>query len=295
MSQQKLSFAFFGTPELVVPILNTLLENGYTPKVVVTMPDRPQGRKMAITPPPAKVWAESHGIPVLQPEKLDDAFFLEIENLKMDIGIVVAYGKIIPKKLLELPAHGMLNVHYSLLPKYRGATPVESAILSGDMETGVAIQQMEFKLDSGPILKTAKTPINENETASELRTRLNDMAKDMLVETLGGIENGTAVAVPQNESLATHCGKIKKEDGLIDLSADPYQNFLKYRAYFGWPGVYFFEEKNSPPTPDGVGRASKKIRLKVTSAEFVDGKFIIKRVVPEGKKEMSYDDFLRNQ
>ncbi len=143
MTENKLSFAFFGTPELVVPILETLLEKGHVPKVIVTMPDRPQGRKMIITPPPAKVWALAHSIPVLQPEKLDDAFLSELSSFNIDLGVVVAYGKIISKKVLTLPAHGMINIHYSLLPKYRGATPVESAILAGENETGVAIQQME--------------------------------------------------------------------------------------------------------------------------------------------------------
>ncbi len=284
-NENKIKFAFFGTPELTIPILDTLFENGYIPSVIVTMPDRPQGRKMTITPPPTKVWALSHNIPVLQPEKLDDAFLLEIGNLpageagwKLDLFIVVAYGKILPEALINMPDKGTLNIHYSLLPKYRGATPVESAILNGDTETGVAIQQMVFKLDAGPILKSKITEIGENETAPELRDRLNEMAKDMLVEVLGEIENDTAKANPQDDSQASRCGKIQKEDGLIDLSDEPVKNWRKYKAYFNWPRVYFIK--------DGK-------RVIVTDAIFENGEFKIKKVLPEGKKEITWEEFKR--
>ncbi len=277
--KKNLSFAFFGTPELVVPILDTLVSNGYVPKVVITTPDRPQGRKMTITPPPAKVWALAYNIPVLQPEKLDSEFLAKMSRFNLDIGLVVAYGKIIPQTLIDSFSKGIINVHYSLLPKYRGATPVEAAILYGDTETGVSIQQMQFKLDAGPILNKRKTEIGENETGIELRNRLNEMAKGMLIETLGEIESETVKPIIQDESLVTLCKKIEKEDGEIKLSDDPKKNYLKYRAYFGWPGVFFFDEN--------------KMRVKITEAEFSNGKFKIIKVVPEGKKEMPYGAFLK--
>ncbi len=280
-TNKKLSFAFFGTPELIVPILDELHNNGYIPAVIVTMPDRPQGRKMIVTPPPAKLWALAHNIPVLQPEKLDADFNLQLSTYNLQLGLVVAYGKILPQELLYLFPKGMINVHYSLLPKYRGATPVESAILTGDEKTGVTIQQIEWKLDSGPIIKSEETEIETNETAPELRDRLNEMAKSMLIETLEEIENNTIKILHQNEEEATFCKKIHKEDALVDIEAEPPSSlWKKYRAYYGWPGIFFIHPSAG--------------RIKIKKAHFLDGQFIIERVVPEGKKEMDYETFKKS-
>ena len=277
----KLSFVFFGTPDLVIPILDELEKNNLLPSLIVTGLDVKKGRKMLITKPAPKVWAEARNIPVLQPEKIDAEF---IENFKnnFDLGVAVAYGKILPKSLLDIPKFGMINVHYSLLPKYRGATPVESAILNGESETGVSIQKMVFELDAGDVIDEEKTEIRTNEKALELRARLNDIAKKILPGTISKIVDGKATFKKQDASLATHCGKIKKEDGLINLEEDPLLNYRKFRAYFGWPGSYFF-----------VSSDGKNIRVKITDADFTDNKFIVKKVIPEGKNETDYQSFLK--
>ena len=208
-----------------------------------------------------------------------------IENFKknnFDLAVVVAYGKILPLELINTPKYGMVNVHYSLLPKYRGATPVESAILAGDKETGVSIQQMIFNLDAGDIIDEERTNINENEGTQELRSRLNEMAKILLPKTIQKIVEGSATFKKQNNLDATYSKKIKKEDARIDFEDDPYKNFLKIRAYNVWPVAFFFKE-----------HLGKKIRVKITDVSFSDGKLIIKKVIPEGKKEMDYESFVR--
>ncbi len=278
---QKINIAFFGTPALTTTILDELVLAGYTPKVIITNPDRPQGRKMLLTKTPAKLWAEAHNIPVLQPEKIDALFLEKLREINWDIFIVVAYGKILPEELITMPAHGTLNVHYSLLPKYRGATPVESAILHGDTETGVTIQQMVYTLDAGAIHTQEQVSIHATEKAHELRTRLNDLGKVLLVQTVTNILTGSANPKTQDHTLATKCGKIKKEDGLIDPLGDPILNDRKFRAYFGWPGVYFFTEYHG-----------KNARVIVKDAELINGVWVIKRVLPEGGKEISYTEFL---
>lgn len=266
---------FFGTPELVIPILDELEKERLAPALVVTGEDRPKGRKLIVTPPPPKVWAEARGIKVLQPKKLDEEFVRMIEGVKPDISVVVAYGKILPERLLDIPKFGMLNVHYSLLPKYRGATPVESAILNGEKETGISIQKMVFALDAGPIVAEERTAILENETAPELRTRLNDLAKKLLPKVIRQVAEGLGTYREQEHGKATSTKKIKKEDGLIDPNGDPETNHRKFRAYFGWPGTYFFQNGK---------------RMIIKDAKLVDGKFVIKRVLPESGHEKNYDD-----
>lgn len=280
MTQNTISFAFWGTPDVAVETLDILKVHGYIPSVIVTSPDRPQGRGLVITPPPAKVWAIDNNIPYLQPEKINEEFALQLTNYNLSLSIVVAYGKIMPEKLIQLPQKGTINIHYSLLPKYRGASPVESAILNGDTETGVAIQQMAYGLDTGDILVDEKIKILPQETAPQLRKRLISIGGELLAKSLPLILEGSINPRTQDNTNATHCGKIKKEDGLIVLSDDPEKNWNKYRAYFGWPGIFFFD--------------AQKKRIKITQAHFENGKFIIEKVIPEGKKEQHYTQFLKN-
>ncbi len=276
--------AFLGTPELTVEYLSALSLAGMTPVVIVTNPDRPSGRgRLQATPPAPKLWALSKDILVLQPEKINDEFFEEFQKLNIDISIVVAYGSIIPEKIINLPKYGTLNVHYSLLPKFRGASPVEAAILSGDTKTGVSIQKMKFKLDTGPIIAEEETPIDPDETAPELKDRLNKIAVPLLLKTLPDYFKGKIIPKEQDENFSTHVKKFSKEDGLLDLSANPLENYKKYRAYFAWPRTYFFIEKDS-----------KKTRVIITQASYSNNQFKIEKVLPEGKKEISYSDFLRN-
>ena len=175
MSNSKINFIFFGTPDVASKTLEILKENNYLPSLIVTSIDKPQGRKMVITPSPVKIWAETNNIPYLQPTKIDDEFINKIKDLNFDLSIVVAYGKILPEKLIKTPKLGTVNIHYSILPKYRGASPVEAALLAGEEETGVSIQQMEFALDSGPILAKELAQIDINDTKDSLRTKLIKM------------------------------------------------------------------------------------------------------------------------
>lgn len=270
-----IKIAFFGTPELTVTLLESLKERDLSPALIVTTPDKPKGRRLVLTPPPAKLWAIKNAIPYLQPEKLDDAFIKKMKTERFDISVVVAYGKILPERLIDAPKHGTINVHYSLLPKYRGATPVESAILSGDTETGVCIQKMQFKLDTGPILAVENVSIPPTITAPDLRDILNQKAAAILPSVIRKYVAGEITPTPQDESLATSCGKIKKEDGLIDIHGDAVANDRKFRAYFAWPRTYFFV--------DGM-------RVIISKANLEDGIFKIEKVIPEGKKEISFAD-----
>lgn len=278
------TFAFFGTPDVAVETLDILFADGFSPVVIITAPDQPAGRGLTLTPPPVKTWAIAHNIPFLQPEKLDSEFISKLQATSYDLSIVVAYGKILPEALITMPRLGTLNIHYSLLPKYRGASPVESAILHGEIETGVTIQKMVFQLDAGDILAVEKTPIKKDETTPELRTRLIALGGELLAQTLPDIISGKLIAIAQDHTLATKCGKIKKEDGLIDLSGDAQGNYNKYRAYKTWPRTYFFIQ-----TKEGTEK-----RIIVQEAKFENGVFLPTRVTPEGKKEISYEEFLRN-
>ena len=282
---KKLNFVFFGTPDSAAQTLEILKQNGLIPSLIVTAPDKPQGRKLVLTPPPVKIWAEKNSVPVLQPEILDEKFKLEIDNCLprsecSELYVVVAYGKIFPEWLINLPVHGTLNIHYSLLPKYRGASPVQAALLHGEKETAVTIQRMVKELDAGPIVAQEKVEIGPHEKAPELFEKLIAVGNELLIKTLPDYIEGNIKPVEQDHSQATKASKIKKEDGLINLEDNPIKNYNKFRAYYPWPGVYFFTEKND-----------KEIRVKITDAEYREGKFIIKKVIPESKKEMNYEDF----
>lgn len=276
-------FAFFGTPSLCIEILDALEAASFVPALIVTMPDRAKGRGMEVAETPVAAWARERGVEVLKPEKLDDAFVADFTSRDIAAAIVVAYGKIVPQKLLDAIPNGMFNIHYSLLPRWRGATPVESAILAGDAETGVAIQKMVFALDAGPVAALEKTPIGADENTHELRGRLNAMAARMLVALMPDILAGTTTLQEQADSLMTHAGKMSKEDGLLDLSDDGVVNYRKYRAYHGWPGTYAFFE-----------RGGKKMRGIITKARMDGAKFVIEMIKPEGKGEMAYEDFVRS-
>ena len=288
MNKKDLNFVFWGTPEIASKTLDILKDNGYLPSLIVTSPDRPQGRKMIITPPPVKIWAEKNNIPYIQPEKITSDLLSNpgglAKNPKVwDLFIVVAYGKIIPEEIINTPKLGTINIHYSLLPKYRGASPIEQALLNGDKETGVSIQQMKYKLDSGPIIAQSITPIGIDETKEDLKNRLIEIGGNLLCEILPQIKDASIKTQTQDESQATFCKKIKKEDGEININDNPIKNYNKYRAYYGWPGTYFFTEKNG-----------KKIRVKITKAKYENNSFTIEWVIPEGKKEINYNDFKRN-
>ena len=282
MTTNNLRIAFFGTPELTIPILEELKNTGYTPVVVVTGMDKPVGRKMTITAPEPKKWADENNVEIFQPQKLDSDFIEEFKKLNIDLSIVVAYGKIIPEELIDIPKYGTINIHYSLLPKYRGATPVEAAILNGDTETGVCIQHMRYKLDSGPIIKMEEISIGDTDTTEELRGKLNIVGKKLLIKSIEELVSGNAKMLEQDETQATFCKKIKKEDGEIDLDDNETINYNKFRAYNKWPRTYFFVEKSG-----------QKARVIITEAKIENNTFVIEKVIPEGKKEIFYSEFIK--
>ncbi len=269
---------FFGTPEFAVIILDELKKADIIPSLIVTAPDKRQGRGMVLTPPPVKVWSEKNTIEVFQPERLDDSFLKQMKEKNCDLFIVAAYGKLLKKELLAIPKHGTLNVHPSLLPKFRGSSPIESAILEGIAETGVSIMLLDELMDHGPILAQTKVLLEEDSGAIELERELAITGGNLLAETIPGWITGAIKAIPQDDSQATFTKKIKKEDGLIDLVDNPISNYRKIRAYQGWPRVYFFKGGK---------------RVIITEAEMQDGTLHIRRVRPEGKKDMGYEDFMR--
>lgn len=266
-------FAYFGTPQVASSTLATLIERGFVPSLVVTSPDAPRGRGLAFAPSETKALALVYGIPVFTPEKLDAAAIEKIRTYECDYAVVVAYGKIFPETLIDAFPKGVINAHYSLLPKYRGATPLESALLGGDFETGVTIQKMIKELDAGDIIAQEKTEVAPKETARELRPRLIAMGAKMLADSLPAYLEGKTQLVPQNSSYVSHARKLKKEDGLLSLEDPAETNWNKYRAYADSIGTYFFENGK---------------RMKIVKASLVKGKFTVERVIPEGKKEMGY-------
>lgn len=282
-----LNTVFFGGEPLSVPTLEVMKTHGVLPALVVCNPDRPQGRKQELTPPPTKVWALEHDIPVLQPENLKDDPELDLlKNSEWDLFIVVAYSKIIPKEILDLPARGTVNVHPSLLPKLRGASPIRSAILEDMRETGVTVMLMDEKMDHGPVLAQASIALEESDWPPKgcmFDALMAEAGAELLLETLPDWIAGNITPEPQDHEKATFCGKITKDMGELDLSADPYQNYLKICAFDGWPGTFFFAEKDD-----------KKIRIKITDAQLSEnGELDILRVIPEGKKEMDYSVFIK--
>lgn len=270
-------FLYFGTPYVARDTLAYLVEHGYRPLAVITSPDAPRGRGLTLAPSETKAYALTENLPVHTPEKLTDDVIEELRAYGASYAIVVAYGKILPQKLIDAFPLGILNIHYSLLPKYRGASPVEEALKQGETVTGVSLQQMVYELDAGDVLAVRETPIAPTETTRELRPRLVALGAELLVETLPSFEAGTATRTPQQHADATFSKKIRKDMGELDLNGDALQNWNRYRAYAESPGTYFFMEK------DG-----KRIRIKVRTAELVDGAFVPLRVVPEGKTETDF-------
>lgn len=273
-STNNIDFAFWGTPEVASHTLQQLIDAGFIPNIVITNPDRKAGRGLSITPSPVKILAEKYNIPVLQPEKITNEFINEISKYQILLNIVVAYGCILPEVIINMPKLGTLNIHYSLLPKYRGAAPLEGALLAGEKITGVTIQKMVYKLDAGDIIATKEIPIDESIDKESLRKILISEGAQLLINTIPDYIAGNIIPITQDESMATHIGKIKKEDGLININDDAITNYNKYRAYSGWPGIYFIDENSK--------------RVKITKARLDASGFVIERIIPEGKNERDY-------
>lgn len=229
---------FFGTPDFAVPTLAAMVEAGYAPLRVITQPARPVGRKRQLRQPPVAQWARGQGLEVLQPEKVNRKEFLEpLRALEPDVAVVVAFGQIFRRRLLELPRHGCVNLHASLLPRWRGAAPIQAAVAHGEPVTGVTAMRMEAGLDSGPILRTAELEIGADETAAELSPRLAALGARLIVETLGELEHGPLEGTVQDGSLATYAPRLGKEDGQLDWRRSAGEVYNLWRAYTPWPGV----------------------------------------------------------
>ncbi len=227
---------FAGTPEFALASLQALCGAGYRPAAVLTQPDRPAGRGRRLQAGPVKAWAEAEGIAIHQPATLkDEAVQDEIRALRPDILVVAAYGLILPPAVLALPAAGCLNVHASLLPRWRGASPIQAAVLAGDAVSGVSLMRMEAGLDTGPVFARAEIPVGARETAGELHDRLAALGGELLVEHLPAILEDTLPAVPQDDSRATYAPRIRREDALIDWADPAVLLDRQIRAYNPWP------------------------------------------------------------
>jgi len=268
---------FIGTPEFGAIILEKIVASSYTPVAVVAAPDKPVGRKQIVTPPPVKLLAERYDIPVIQPERIGN-WKLEIENWKPELIVVAAYGQILPKDILDIPKYGCLNVHPSLLPKYRGATPIQTAILNGEKETGVSIILMDERIDTGPILSQNKTLLGRNETAEQLNNRLAVLGSELLIDTIPDWIEGKIKLRPQDEKLATYTKTLVREDSQIDWRKKPEELDRQIRAFNPWPGTYTIY---------------KKRKIKILKARLEKNKLIIERVQLEGKKPTAFEDFKR--
>ena len=280
------SFVFFGTSRFARIVLEELAIAGMFPAAVVTQPAKPQGRGWVVLSSETETWARAHGISALAPQNIrDNAEFIQtIASLKTQCFVVAAYGKILPKTLLDIPPKGTLNVHPSLLPRYRGPSPIESQILADEEHIGVSIMLVDEMLDHGPILASA--PIARPEPwpakGSVLTKILAHSGGRLLAPTMTEWIAGRIVAREQDHAQATLTRKWTKEDGEIDLKDNPVVNLRKIRAFDVWPGAFTFVE-----------RRGKRVRIKILDAHIESGALILDRVVPEGRREMAYEDFLR--
>jgi len=258
---------FAGTPDFALASLMALVEAGRTPVAVLTQPDRPAGRGKKLTASPVKQYAEQQGIPVMQPVTLrDDAVAAELEALRPDVMIVAAYGLILPQNVLDIPTHGCLNVHASALPRWRGAAPIQAAILAGDASTGISLMAMTAGLDCGPVFHTEEIDIGVDETAGELHDRLAALGGNTLCTNLDAILAGKLTAALQDETLATYAPKIEKQDAAIDWSLPAAELARRVRAYNPFPGCFFFGAASA------VNSGLKPLpRIKVWRATAVEG------------------------
>ncbi len=244
-----LRIIFMGTAELSCASLEKIVaDRNLSVTAVVTQPDKPRGRELKLAPSPVKVLAEKLNLPVLQPLKArDEKFIGELRELKPDLLVVVAYGQILPQTLLDVPPFGCLNVHTSLLPKYRGAAPIQWAIADGEPETGVTIMKMDAGLDTGPVLSLQRTPILPTDDSQILHDRLAQLGAELLVKTIPAYVAGKTLPQPQPAAGSTYAAKIKKEDGRIDWQQPAVKIWNRLRAFTPWPGAFTFLQTETKP------------------------------------------------
>ncbi len=295
---------FFGTPQFAVPTLDTLLASPHTVCGVVTQPDRPRGRGQRVSDSPVKALAAAHGLSMLQPDRLRDPAFADtLRTWHPDLGVVAAYGKLIPESILALPPHGMINVHASLLPKYRGAAPVQRAVIDGEPETGVTIMRIETMLDAGPMLAKAKRPIGHDETADVIERDLAALGADLLLDVIGRIEAGTVQQELQDFMVCSYAPKVTKEEGRIDWTLPASYIHNRVRGLYPWPHAYTFldgirlivlktcvEETTPPGAPPGTVVDVTRDAIHVATGH--EGRIALEQVQLEGGRPMSVREFL---
>jgi methionyl-tRNA formyltransferase len=291
---------FIGTGEIGVPVLHSLQNSREHELVgVITQPDKPVGRTQRVEPPPIKAALEGNALPILQPEKIrNPEAIAEIRALAPNVMVVMAYGQILPRAILEIPHVACLNLHASLLPRYRGAAPIQAAIVAGDRESGITVMYMDEGVDTGDILLQAKVELAANETGGSLHDRLAQLAPGALHEALGLLQAGSAPRIPQDSSAATYAGKLEREDGRIDWTESAVLIERKVRAFDPWPGAFTVLRDT----------ADRDMKLKIFSAKVVatakmapgeiviaakDGALSLGQVQLEGKRRMSAAEFLR--
>jgi methionyl-tRNA formyltransferase len=305
---------FFGSPQFALPSLRALLDSTHDVVAVVSQPDRPAGRGHAATPPPVKLLAVERGLPVLQPEKVSDAEAVEaLGALNPDVFVIAAYGQILRQRVLDLPRRGILNVHASLLPRWRGASPVAAAILAGDEVTGVTLMEMVRALDAGPMVARVEAPISPHDTTGSLESRLADAGAELLARSLDAWASGSMAPTPQDESLVTYAPQLTRADALLDWSLSAVDLWRRVRAFNPWPVAHtrwrgeelrileawplvhdsgalpgtvlapspLPPEANDPQTTFAVATSG--------------GALAIRRLQRPGKRALSGDEFLRGQ
>ena len=269
-----MNIIFFGTPEFVAPVINSLAKN-FSLVALVTTPDGESGRKKTLTPPPVKILGDQMGIPVLQPKKLDEQTVEKLQAFTPDLFVVAAYGKIIPQQVLDIPRFGSINIHPSLLPKFRGPSPIQAALLAGEKETGVTLIEMDEKMDHGPILDQVTVQLFPTDTLNSLHASLFQKAADMLPEVIRGYASGKRKGTEQSHESATYCKLVTKEDAFINPTTLPEKEYIDrmIRAYYPWPIAWTLLT-----FPDG-----KEYRVKFLPE---------KKVQVEGKSVVSIKEFL---
>lgn len=287
MPYQKEKIIFWGTSKFALPILKKLIKKNYQIAALVTAPDKPAGRKKELTPPPAKQFAQKHNLLIFQPPKTNQ-LTPEIKKIKPDLNIVAAYGQIIDKEITQIPKYQSINVHPSLLPKYRGPSPIQTAILNKERETGVTLIIMDEKIDHGPIIAQAKIPINQNDTYPALEQKLSCLGAELLIETIPEYLAKRINPIKQNENKATYCQTITRQDGKIDIKKETAEQIqIKMRAFFPWPGIWTIIN----------GKRVKIIQAKASpekqknSIKTKKGYLVLELVQPEGKKVMTGQEF----
>jgi methionyl-tRNA formyltransferase len=297
--------AFLGTGEIAIPSFERLIAEGMKPVVLVTQPDKPVGRHHTLTPPAIKTVALEAGVPVLQPEKVREVID-ELAALDLDLMVVMAYGQILPIKLIALPKVACINLHASLLPKYRGAACIQAAIEAGDAETGITVMHVVKALDAGDIISAKSIAIDEQETGGELHDRLAELAPEAMWEAIKQLGSGTAKRTPQEESQVSYISKLDRDHGRLDFSRPAIELERQIRAYDPWPGTFTV-----------LSEAGKERRLKIFPPvevlardlppgewEMADGRLVVgcgqgalrlTQVQPEGARRMSAEEFLRGR